>query len=134
MAMAALDERYLDRAAARMARTMAAMSLAGVLLLLFWHGWQWSVGFALGAAASWVNFRWLKKLVDLLGQAATGAKPPKYRTAVMLGLRYLLLAAAGYVILRFSEISLTAALAGLFVSAAAAVVEILYQLIVYGST
>ena len=52
----------------------------------------------------------------------------------MLGLRYVLLAAAGYVILRFSEISLTAALVGLFVSAAAVIIEILYQLIAYGST
>ena len=59
---------------------------------------------------------------------------PKHRTAIMLGLRYLLLAAAGYAILRYSEISLTAALVGLFVPAAAVVIEILYQLVVYGST
>ena len=134
MAMPALDEHYLDRAVERMARTMAALSMAGVLFLLIWHGWQWSAGFALGAAASWLNFRWLKKLVDSLGLAATGSRRPKHRTAVMLGLRYLLMGAAGYVILRYSEISLMAALAGLFVSAAAAVIEILYQLIVYGST
>jgi hypothetical protein len=132
--MAVLDERYLDRAVARMAQTMAAMSAAGILLLFFWQGWQWSLGFALGAAASWLNFRWLKKLVDSLGQAATAAKQPKNRIAIMLGLRYLLLAAAGYAILRYSEISLTAALVGLFVSAAAVVIEILYQLVVYGST
>ena len=132
--MAVLDERYLDRAVARMARTMAVMSAAGILLLFFWQGWQWSAGFALGAAASWLNFRWLKKLVDSLGQLAAGAKPPKKRTAVMLGLRYILLAGAGYAIVRFSEISLPAALVGLFVSAAAVVIEILYQLIAYGST
>ncbi len=117
-----------------MAWIMASIGAAGVILFLFWRGWQWSAGFALGAAASWLNFRWLKKLVDSLGQAATGVKPPKARAAIVLGLRYALLAAAGYAILRFSEISLAAALLGLFVSAAAVVIEILYQLIAYGST
>ena len=128
-----LDERYLDRSVTRMIRSMAAMSAAGVLLLWLWQGWRWGLGFALGAAASWLNFCWLKKLVDSLAQAASG-KPPRNRAAVMLGLRYLLLAAAGYVILRSSEISLAAALLGLFVSAAAVVLEIVYQLVVYGST
>ena len=112
---------------------MAVMSIAGVLVLLVWQGWRWGLGFALGAVASWLNFRWLKKLVDSLGQAAAG-KRLKNRAAVLLGLRYVLLAAAGYAILRFSEISLTAALVGLFVSAAAVIIEILYQLIAYGST
>jgi ATP synthase I chain len=128
-----LDENYLNRAVTRMVRFMTVMTIAGVLVLLVWQGWRWGLGFALGAAASWLNFRWLKKLVDSLGRAAAG-KNLKNRTAILLGLRYVLLAAAGYAILRFSEISLTAALVGLFVSAAAVIIEILYQLIAYGST
>ena len=128
-----LDENNLDRSVARMVRFMAVMTITGVLVLLVWQGWRWGLGFALGAAASWLNFRWLKKLVDSLGRAAAG-KNLKNRTAILLGLRYVLLAAAGYAILRFSEISLTAALVGLFVSAAAVIIEILYQLIAYGST
>ena len=132
MAAQAVDEGYLDRAVARMARTMAVLGAAGVAGLWIWGGWRWSAGYALGALASWLSFRWLKKLVDSLG--APARKPPRSSTAVILGLRYVLLAAAGYVILRYSEISLTAALVGLFVSAAAVVIEILYQLIVYGST
>ena len=128
-----LDEHYLHRSVARMHRFMAAMSAAGVLLLFAWRGWRWGLGFALGAGASWLNFRWLKKLTDALRDAATG-KRTNHRAAIVLGLRFLLLAAAGYVILKYSEISLTAALIGLFVSAAAAVCEIVYQLIVYGST
>ena len=128
-----LDENYLASAVRRMHVSMGAMSVAGVLGLLMWQGWRGALGFALGAAASWLNFRWLKKLVDSLAQAASGRRL-KNRTAVLLGLRYVLLAAAGYGILRFSEISLTAALVGLFVSAAAVILEILYQLIAYGST
>lgn len=128
-----LDEQYLARAVGRMYISMAAMSAAGVLIVFVWWGWRAGLGFALGAAASCLNFRWLKNLVDSLAQVAAGRRL-KSRTAVLLGLRYLLLAAAGYGILRVSEISLTAALVGLFVSAAAVVLEILYQLIAYGST
>jgi hypothetical protein len=128
-----LDERYLSRSVARVYTFMTAMSLGGVLILWGWQGWRWAVGFALGAAASWLNFRWLKKIVDSLGHAATGSAP-KARGAIFLGMRYILLAGAGYVILRSSEINLTAALVGLFVSAAAVTLEILYQLVIYGST
>ena len=89
-------------------------------------------GAALGAAAGYLNFRWLKRLVDSLDEAARG-KPPKARVAVFLGLRYLLLAAGGYVILNFSSLSLAAALIGLFVPAAAVVLEILFELIYAGT-
>ncbi len=127
-----LDDEYLRHSIARMVRFMAIVSAAGIVVLFAWRGWRWGLGFGLGAAVSWLNFRWLKKLVDSLHDAAVGKKPNQ-RAAVILGLRFLLLGAAGYAILRFSEISLTAALVGLFVSAAAAIVEILYQLINYGS-
>jgi hypothetical protein len=128
-----LDEHYLARSVGRMYVSMAVMSAAGILALLMWQDWRWAAGFGLGAGASWLNFRWLKKLVDALGQQPQG-KRLKNRTAVLLGLRYLILAAAGYGILNFSEISLTAALVGLFVSAAAVILEILFQLFAYGST
>jgi hypothetical protein len=128
-----LDEKYLARAVGRLYVSMAVLSAAGALAFLAWHGWRWGLGFAIGAAASWLNFRWLRKLVDSLGQPAPD-KRLKNRTAVLLGFRYVLLAAGGYAILKLSEISLTAALVGLFVSAAAVILEILYQLIAYGST
>ena len=128
-----LDQSYFTRSVGRIYRLMAVFAAAGVVVLLPWRGWSWSLGFALGAAASWLNFHWLRKLVNSLGQAAAG-KPPRKRTAVMLGLRYLLLGAGGYAILNYSDLSLAAALAGLFVSAAAVIVEIVYQLIIYGSS
>jgi ATP synthase I subunit len=127
------DEAFFAAAIARMHRWMAVLSVSGTALFFGWQGWQWGCGFALGAAASWLNFRWLKMLVDSLGVAAAG-RPAKKRVAVLLGLRYLLAGAAGYVILRFTDLSLTAALIGLFVSAAAVIVEILYQLVFYAGT
>jgi len=93
------------------------------------RGWRWGLAFLLGAGASYINFRWIHRLVNSLGDAAAKRKPPRARVAVLLGLRYLLLGAGAYAILRFSTLSLAAVLLGLFVSVAAVILEILFELI-----
>jgi hypothetical protein len=125
------DQVFLERAMRRIQVLMTVMSGAGAIAAFIHGGWRWAAGFLLGAGASWLNFRWLKQLVMSLGQAATG--PPKARVAVLLGLRYLLLGAGGYVILNFTALSLTAALVGLFVPAAAVILEILFDLLYAGT-
>jgi hypothetical protein len=76
---------------------------------------------------SWLNFRWLRLLAGALGSRKRLARG----RAIVLGSRYLLLGGGAYVILRFSSISLPGVLTGLFVSAAAVIAEILFEL-VYG--
>jgi hypothetical protein len=126
------DQLFLDRALGRIHNFMAVLGAAGMIASGLYGGWRWMVGFLLGAGAAWINFRWLKRLVNSLGEAAV-KKPPKARVAVFLGLRYLLLAAAGYVILNYSTLSLWAALIGLFVPAAAVILEVLFELIYAGT-
>jgi len=126
------EQLFVGRALGRIQFLIVFLSGAGTLVTVAYGGWRWSLGFIVGAAAGYLNFRWLKKLVDSLGEAAHG-KPPRARVAVFLGLRYLLLAAGGYVILNFSALSLAAALIGLFVPAAAVVLEILFELIYAGT-
>jgi len=120
----ATDDQLLESALTRVVHGMALLAAAGTLLLLLFRGWTWGAGFAIGAAVSWLNFRWLKQIADALG-----GKRPRARLAVILGLRYLLLGAGAYVIVRFTSISLPAALAGLFVAVAAVIFEILFQLV-----
>ena len=118
------DERRLERGIARIWKAMWVVAAGGAIGLFAWRGWTWSAGWLFGSAVSALNFRWLKRLTSALGQ--TTAKP---RTAVFLGMRYLLLGGGAYVILKYSPISLPAALAGLFVSVAAVVIEILFELV-----
>ena len=120
---AARDELWMDRAVVRIWKLMWAIGAGGAIALVAWRGWPWGAGWAIGTAVSALNFRWLKQLVEGIGGEA--AKP---RKAVFLGMRYLLLGAGAYVILKYSAISLPAALAGLFVSVAAVIVEILLEL------
>jgi hypothetical protein len=117
------DEHFPERGIERIWKAMWVVAAGGALGLFAWHGWTWSVGWLLGSAVSALNFRWLKQLTEALGEEA--AKPHK---AVFLGMRYLLLGGGAYVILKYSPISLPAALAGLFVSVAAVVIEILFEL------
>ena len=117
------DQLWMDRAVVRIWKLIWAIGAGGAIGLLAWRGWPWGAGWAIGTVVSALNFRWLKQLVDAIGGKAT-----KPRKAVFLGLRYVLLGAGAYVILKFSAISPPAALAGLFVSVAAVIIEILFEL------
>ena len=121
------DDEFYERVTSRIFKVTLAISGAGTLAALAWRGWRVGAGFALGAAISWINFRWLKHAVDALG-----GKRARPRLALLAGFRYLLLGGAAYAILRYSSISLRATLVGLFVSVTAVIVEIFFE-VVYGT-
>ena len=118
----------LDRAVRRILSLTLALIVLGAAVYLIIRGWRGGCGFLLGGLISYLNFQWIKRTVYALGETA-GGKPPRKRVAVFLGLRYLLLGLGAYAILKFSEISLSAALVGLFAPAAAVILEILIELI-----
>jgi hypothetical protein len=120
-----MNERFFDDALARIGKAMVTIAAVGLLVASVWRGWTYGAGFALGAAVSWLNFRWLKQIVDALGSA----RPTRKRVAILAGLRYALLGGGSYVILQYSSINLVAAMVGLFVSVAAVIVEICYELV-----
>jgi len=110
-------------AGARLNKLILAAAAGGTITAGWWHGWPAAGGFALGAAVSWINYRWLERTVRRLGEKRSSAS-----MSVLAGLRYAILGLGAYVILRFSRISLSAALAGLFVSVAAVLTESIIQL------
>ncbi len=87
------------------------------------------IGFLVGAAASYLNFRWLRQMVAGFGAATRIRK----RHAVLFGLRYLIFGAAVYVIVRFFQISAVAALVGFLTAVGAVIFEILYELMHAGT-
>ncbi len=124
--MAMDDGELFEIAAARIGRTMLVIGAAGALVAAAWRGWSYGAGFAAGSAASWFNFRWMKGFVESLGPSSKPAGAQARATALFV-LRYLLLVVGGYVIVKYSNISLPAMLAGLFVALAAVVIEIAIQ-------
>ena len=121
------EQAHFETALRRIARGTVALAAAGCLVCLILRGWRWAVAYLLGAAASYLNFRWLKRVVDALGGALSARPSPKF--AILIGLRYLLLGAGAYALVNFTSLSLPAALIGLFVPVVAVIVEIVFELI-----
>lgn len=121
------EQRLFDSALRRITGGTIALTGGGVLICLAWHGWKWAGAYLLGAGASYLNFRWLKRVVDALGAALSARPSPKF--AILIGLRYALLGAGAYVIVNFTSLSLPAALIGLLVPVAAVILEIIYELV-----
>jgi small-conductance mechanosensitive channel len=119
------DGRLFETAQERISKSMFAISAGGIIALWAWGGWTWGAGFAVGAAASWLNYRWLSQVVDAIGSR----RPTRKRMAFLAGLRYLLLGGGAYAILHYSPVSVGAALTGLFAAVAAVIVEMLFQLV-----
>jgi len=124
--MAAHDPAFDARVLRRIQWIILALGVAGSIALTIARTWRVGGGFLMGAAISYVSFwRW-QQVVNALG-----TKPA--RRSLFWMLRFLLLAALAYVIIRFARIDLKAALAGLLVSAAAVIIEIVYELIYAGT-
>ena len=113
---------------------MAGLSAAGVLASGIYWGAAGAIGFSAGAAVSFLNFRWMAAIVFAIGALdATTQKPLKPVSALLLGGRYLLFGAIGYVIFVYSETGFLAALAGCCIHIAAVLLEVIYELI-YGTS
>ena len=106
-----------------------------------WAGWRWgwrgSAGLAIGAVVSWINFRWLKGSVQAFGRSATAqAGSQNVRVPVSAYVkffaRFALLLGILYVILTRSWLPMIPVLTGLFASAAAVVVALVYELVSSG--
>src|ERR1035438_9022190 len=72
------EQAHYENALRRMMRGMVALAAAGCLAFLILRGWRWAVAYLLGAAASYLNFRWLKRVVDGLGGTLTARPSPKF--------------------------------------------------------
>ena len=105
---------------------LALLTLAGIFGFGLFQGWPGAVGFAIGALASYWNFRRLHAFVGLLGTANSTGLPGAI--AWML-FRFVILVAGAFVILKFTKISISAASAGLFLSVGAVILEAIFETI-----
>jgi ATP synthase I chain len=107
---------------------MAVLAAFGIVVAAIYWGISGGLGFAAGSAVSFLNFRWMSRIVSTLG-----TKEVKPMPALVLGGRYLLFAAIGYGIFVYSEKGFLAALVGCFIHIAAVMLEVIYELIYAGT-
>jgi hypothetical protein len=117
---------FYQRALRRVYLGMVWVAAAGAAGAGAWKGWRPGVAFLLGAAGSFLNFRWLHQVVSAMGPEA---RPAPKRVYAFFAFRYLLLGLGGYVIVKVFGMNAIAAVAGLFVPVAALICEILYELV-----
>lgn len=131
------DETFGSAALRRVEWLTLALGGAGAAWAAQRWGWRGALGVGVGAALSWLNFRWLKGGVQAFGKAATekagspeAAVPPSAYVK-FIG-RFALLLVVVYVILTRSWMPPVALFAGLFASAAGVVVSLVYELTLSG--
>jgi hypothetical protein len=123
-------EQFYDSALARIRGFMLGLSGLGLLLSTWFFGWQGLVGFAVGAAISYVNHRWLERMVDAIGSRITTGQSRERGGVLVLRavLRYVSIAVAAYVIFKVSKAGLYGFLGGVFLPIGAVACEVAVEL------
>jgi hypothetical protein len=123
MMMTPNDDEFYRQVQRRTTILILLLGVGGALAGAIWKGPQVGGGFLTGAAVSFGSFwRW-EHIVSSLGAE------PKGRSSLWWMLRSMVLVAVAYGIIRVLGLYLPAALAGLLVSAAAVILELIYELI-----
>jgi hypothetical protein len=126
-------EARLSGAYRRILRTAVALSIAGVAAATLLGGWRNGLGLAIGSLLAYLNFVWLHHGTERLVQrmlAPDKAKRPRYRFAFPFPLRYALIIAVAYVILKSYPGLLIGFLVGLILPVIASMGEGIYEAVV----
>ena len=118
----------------RIAWLTLLFGLAAADILALVHQRPWATGLAIGAVLAWLNFRWLKRALDVLvlaSEAQQGREKPQvplatYFTAIF---RYGLLALAVYVIFKYLRVPLGSMVVGLCALAAATIAASVWEIL-----
>jgi hypothetical protein len=122
-------EQFYSGAIRRILRILAVLAVALLAPIWLAFGMASSLGFAAGAAASWLNFHSLARGVEGLADRIVNAQS-RERGAVVVArflLRYLLVGIVAYAIFKGSYYAFRGFLAGLCLPVAAILSEAVYE-------
>jgi hypothetical protein len=128
----AMDER-LSGAYRRILRVAIVLSVVGSLAAALLFNWQSGLGLAVGALLAFINFVWLHRGTEkLVGRLISAGKSPprKVRFAFLFPLRYALMIAVAYVILKSYPALLVGFMVGLILPIIASMGEGIYEALV----
>jgi uncharacterized membrane protein len=113
----------------RISGIMLPLAGASVLASLTIYGWRIALGVFFGSLIAYVNFHWIKQVVNALAERCVESQnvPPGKGIVLRFLVRYALMALAGYVIFTASPASLYGLFAGLFLPVAAIACEAVYE-------
>ncbi len=117
------DQAFYDRFISRVTWIILALAILGTFGLALTKGIRIGLAFLIGASVSYVSFWGWRQVVDALTPA------PKKRSPAPFILRILAIIVVAYVIIKFLGLNVAAAASGLLVSAAAVLLELIFELI-----
>jgi hypothetical protein len=119
----------LERIVPRLLRNMLVVSVLLLAPAFWFYRWAGSIGFAFGAAVSYVNFRSLTRGVEGLADRIVNRNSREKGGWILLRfvVRYGLVGAAAYAIFKGSSLAFRGFLWGLCVPAAALMVEAVWE-------
>lgn len=104
------------------------------LPVAYFVGWHWGAGIFIGAILAWFNFRWLRRGLEALADAAR-AQSDHREVRVPIGtyfralFRYVLIALAVYVIFKYLHVPLLSMILGLCALGAATMAASVYEIL-----
>ena len=122
-------ERFFAGAISRILKFTLVIATLFLLPVCWRFGIATTLGFAAGAAVSWVNFQSLRRGVEGLAERVAGHQSSQRGGIVVLRfvLRYLLVAACAYAIFKCSRQAFEGFLFGVCLPVAAMLVEAAYE-------
>jgi len=122
-------EAIYSRALPRMLRVMLVAGLAFLLPAYWYYAWPGAIGFAAGAAVSYVNFRALARGVEGLADRIVDhhSREKGRRIVLRFLVRYGLVGAAAYAIFKGSNLAFRGFLWGLCLPVAAMMIEAAFE-------
>lgn len=123
------SEAFYSGALERIRWFMIGIALAAVVIAVLRFGPRPALGVALGCVIAYLNFHWLKRVVNAMAERITNTGKTQSGKGIVLRflLRYLLMGIAAYVILSVSPASLYGLFVGLFLPVAAIACEAGYE-------
>lgn len=117
------DQAFYDRFIRRVSWIILALALTGSSAIALAKGARIGLAFLIGAVISYASFWGWRQVVDAITPTS------RKRSSIPFVLRILLLLVLAYAIIRFLRLNVAAVASGLFVSAAAVLLELVFELI-----
>jgi hypothetical protein len=117
------DQAFYDRFIRRVSWIILALGVTGSAAIAWVKGVRIGLAFLIGAMVSYASFWGWRQVVDAVTPAS------RKRSSFPFVLRILLLLVLAYAIIRFLGLNVAAAASGLLVSAAAVLLELVFELI-----
>jgi len=122
-----MNDEFYEAALRRIRWLSILVGTVGTVAVWVVQGVRPASGFLSGAALSLLNFQGLASLANSL----VATRQPRALAAVLIALRYVLIGAAIYVIVKLLGFTPSAVIWGLLAVFGAVILEILYELICY---